>query len=606
MRKTVVVGWLVLACCIGLTPVAFGADDAADEARLVPAAQDEAAMKEDAGNPDVDESEKRMSAELVRLTPKEQAAKWAERLAGLERQKDYAGLRSSAAAFTRWLEKIKPNEDGVYKNHIAESYKFNAAGLCGQGYYMIAANTIRNGYQAAKEANVAVDGLFEIANRYDAQKVTRDAYYKAIRTHQNAMAKIENALLDLATQKQKMVDELLQSKQQITPEALKALQTRIRELNARIATHRGEMAKETSAHKKLLEDKKYDGIILNPQLTAIVEAADKARQKTESRIGEIEKAVKKGLVALADKAEHSWKGLKERMNELSRLRKEIAGQQKELLALLAKKPYSEDAKNSIRKINALLEKLSAEFAKNLDGIEDDFMSAGTFNALDPKERAAFKDQLSALMKEEDEIEQTNARIEKLIAAMEKQTGKLGDLNGDGKIDLKDLVKVLQNLGRKAGAVANADLDGDGRISISDFLFLRESIYGGRTVFPADEKYQHGDLNGDGRLDWADLLKLSQITQQAGKNGVKVSSPWLKQYDINGDQVINLEDFQALVKNMMTPRTEVAPVDQTATPTVQASDTVPVTSPASAAVGTTVETGTSQQQNAQPAGTMGDN
>ncbi len=524
----------------------------------------------------------------------------------MERQKDYAGLRSSSVAFTRWLESIKGKEPEVYKNHIVQAYTSNAAGLNGQGYYMIAANTVRAGYEAGKAAGANVGSLVELASRYDVRKETRNEYYKAIRNHQNAVAKIEKVVLDLTIQKQKMVEELLQSSKKITPDALKELQGRIKALNEKIAAGRKEIEKENAAHKKLLDDKKYDGIILNPQLTANVEAADKAQQTIQAQIKDGEAAVRKGLLALAEKAEHSWQGLSDRMSKLTAQQKEISALQKELLDMLAKKPYSEDAKKRIRALNEKLDKLSAEMAKNLDGIEEDFMSAGTFNALDPKQMIAFREQLAALMKAETAIGQANARIDEQIAAMEKEKAKLGDVNGDGKVDRKDLAKLISHLGRKASTLANADLDGDGRITISDFQFLRDAVFGGRTVFPADPNYIPGDLDGNGKLGWADLLKLAHVVQRAGKNGIKVSSPWLAQYDINGDKVINNEDFQALVKNITQPPVDSKPVVETASATETAVATGASSTPADTATGTTVETGASTQENAQPAGSMGDN
>ena len=400
MRKTVLTGGLIVATMLGMSTVAFCEDPAGAEVSLVPAAQEETEIREDEGKPDADEMEKKMAAEFVRLTPKEQAGRWAKRLDDMERQKDYAGLRSSAVAFTRWLESVKGKEPEVYKNHIVQAYTSNAAGLNGQGYYMVAANTIRNGYEAGKAAGANVGSLVELASRYDVRKETRNEYYKAIRNHQNAVAKIEQDVLDMTTQKQKMVDELLQSTKKITPEALKDLQGRIKALNEKIAAGRKEIEKENAAHKKLLDDKKYDGIILNPQLTANVEAADKAQQKTQGQIRDGEAAVRKGLLALAEKAEHSWQGLSDRINKLTAQQKEISALQKELLDMLAKKPYSEDAKKRIRALNEKLDKLSAEMAKNLDGVEEDFMNAGTFNALDPKQMIAFREQLAALLKAE--------------------------------------------------------------------------------------------------------------------------------------------------------------------------------------------------------------
>ena len=59
---------------------------------------------------------------------------------------------------------------------------------------------------------------------------------------------------------------------------------------------------------------------------------------------------------------------------------------------------------------------------------------------------------------------------KKIVEMDGPT--LGDVNGDGAVDAKDIVEVTNYLGGKPSAafdMSAADLNGDGKIDISDIL-----------------------------------------------------------------------------------------------------------------------------------------
>ena len=46
-------------------------------------------------------------------------------------------------------------------------------------------------------------------------------------------------------------------------------------------------------------------------------------------------------------------------------------------------------------------------------------------------------------------------------------GVIGDINGDGKVDIADVNAVINMMLGKAEVVPAADLDGDGKVDISD-------------------------------------------------------------------------------------------------------------------------------------------
>ena len=67
-------------------------------------------------------------------------------------------------------------------------------------------------------------------------------------------------------------------------------------------------------------------------------------------------------------------------------------------------------------------------------------------------------------------------------------GGLGDINGDGVINMDDVEAFKQVVGklvdRNNPMMVRADLNGDGVINISDFTLLRAFILGQIKTFPA--------------------------------------------------------------------------------------------------------------------------
>lgn len=97
---------------------------------------------------------------------------------------------------------------------------------------------------------------------------------------------------------------------------------------------------------------------------------------------------------------------------------------------------------------------------------------------------------------------------------------IGDINGDGYVDEKDLFILLRLWG------PSADLNCDGRVDGQDLLILLQN-WG-----PNPEK---GDLNNDGVVDVKDLRIL---LSQWGRHGA----------DLNCDGVVDVQDLLILLAN----------------------------------------------------------
>jgi hypothetical protein len=68
---------------------------------------------------------------------------------------------------------------------------------------------------------------------------------------------------------------------------------------------------------------------------------------------------------------------------------------------------------------------------------------------------------------------------------------LGDVNGDGEIDVLDAMLVAQHIvgdvSDDAIVLAAADVNGDGEIDVLDAMLIAQYIVGDIPVFPADEE-----------------------------------------------------------------------------------------------------------------------
>ncbi|MBO7137051.1 MAG: dockerin type I repeat-containing protein [Bacteroidaceae bacterium] len=108
---------------------------------------------------------------------------------------------------------------------------------------------------------------------------------------------------------------------------------------------------------------------------------------------------------------------------------------------------------------------------------------------------------------------------------------LGDLNGDGKVDIADAVAVL-NIIADGKYNKNADINNDQKIDIADFVAILNIM--------TQQSSITGDLNGDGKVDIADAVTVLNI-MATGK--------YDKAADINNDQQVDIADFVSILNIM---------------------------------------------------------
>jgi len=121
---------------------------------------------------------------------------------------------------------------------------------------------------------------------------------------------------------------------------------------------------------------------------------------------------------------------------------------------------------------------------------------------------------------------------------------MGDADGDGKVDLADMMVLRRNLGQPGG-LAEGDFNGDGVVSAADLIVLRDNL--GRTIEMVVEATHAaaagrtlGDANGDGRADLVDMMILRRNLGQVGD-----SNP----ADFNGNGIVDAADLAILRDHM---------------------------------------------------------
>ena len=62
-------------------------------------------------------------------------------------------------------------------------------------------------------------------------------------------------------------------------------------------------------------------------------------------------------------------------------------------------------------------------------------------------------------------------------AMVKKDHTPGDLNGDGKVNVMDLIRLKRYLADGTEVVGNADVNGDGKVNVMDLIRLKRYIAG---------------------------------------------------------------------------------------------------------------------------------
>ena len=126
--------------------------------------------------------------------------------------------------------------------------------------------------------------------------------------------------------------------------------------------------------------------------------------------------------------------------------------------------------------------------------------------------------------------------------------KLGDANGDGKINAKDQeVLARYSVGLKTNSKIDmnyADFDNDGKITGVDILKLSQLV----KKYEDSVKTIQGDSNGDGIVNESDYKNINNYLLGKESNEDFV----LKNSDINGDGVVDKKDLQG-VRNILDDR-----------------------------------------------------
>ncbi len=117
---------------------------------------------------------------------------------------------------------------------------------------------------------------------------------------------------------------------------------------------------------------------------------------------------------------------------------------------------------------------------------------------------------------------------------------MGNLNGDGKIDIDDLMLMIGEFGKTDSI---ADLNCDGKVDGADLSILQNN-WG--DVDPNRIKKQYsghdfGDINGDGQVNVDDLL---QVINHWGKTDRQAEDKI--NADINGDGVVDEKDMHIVM------------------------------------------------------------
>jgi len=114
---------------------------------------------------------------------------------------------------------------------------------------------------------------------------------------------------------------------------------------------------------------------------------------------------------------------------------------------------------------------------------------------------------------------------------------VGDLDGDGDVDIFDWTTLQTNFGASSPRMADGDLNNDGKVNIFDFAILQTS-FGLTDVGLAD-----GDLTGDGTVDVFDFAVF-----QTNYGRVSITPA---QGDLDGDGDVDLFDWMLFQPNFGT-------------------------------------------------------
>lgn len=520
----------------------------------------------------------------------------------LQKERKFAQLEKESASFVAWCKGMEPK----YKleKFILTGFDLQAGAQEQQGKYNAAANTVRASH-SYKPNSANIDRVF----KYEQKDLAQRDFFNKTTTFQNQRLDIYNSIYKLAAEKNNAIKALLNSKKKITKEDFEKLQAKVKELNAEIQKQYAKLKEVTATFSKETEQYRKDGIIFTTAQATRVNSLVKSVNDVASKVTVVQTEAAKNLVKAAEKYQMSWDGLEEKLTKMKEVQDKIMGLQKELLALLEKKPLSDDDKKKINDLKADLDKQIAAHDKLLADLENAFMDSKTFNGMSIDEQRKYMALFQVIRDADNVIDKTLAKINGLIKEM---NFKFGDLNSDGKIDKQDLAQMLKLVAFpiapffRPPAVYNkaADLDGDGKVTWADYNYLAEAVNGARKFFPVDPAAPKGDLDGNGLFDNNDLYKIAQIMM----NPKQYVASLVKLADINGDGKVDYNDISELIKKIQEQNKPVAPAGQQASATAdvagqQASATADVVGGDGAATGEVQANDQAPQQDAAPASTM---
>lgn len=154
-------------------------------------------------------------------------------------------------------------------------------------------------------------------------------------------------------------------------------------------------------------------------------------------------------------------------------------------------------------------------------------------------------------------ESASAGIPALIT--ETPSCLFGDLNGDSRLDAKDLTLLKRHILKKAAYSEQADLDGDGDVDADDAAELVEYLVGDRRAFTVYSRYDRdqdglsdfveanlgltglstADTDGDGLSDYEELCLVGSDPADAGSaDGLSDADA-----DADGDGLTNAEELK---------------------------------------------------------------
>jgi hypothetical protein len=131
-----------------------------------------------------------------------------------------------------------------------------------------------------------------------------------------------------------------------------------------------------------------------------------------------------------------------------------------------------------------------------------------------------------------------------FSAEAQNSYKLGDLNGNGKVNSGDVIICLNHVTGtqklKGSQLQAADVDENGTVDAADCRILQGAV---ASKFSLPQKIVFGDLNENGRVDTGDrVIILSHIATTSTLSGVKLFSA-----DVNSDGIVDHKDSELIGK-----------------------------------------------------------